>query len=874
MADDYESQLPVRTTVDYLRGVKETSTGSGVYESVNIARANITNGASPADLEALDDRVVVVETAVPGFAEKATVPTYAGAAVITGDLSGFEVDVPIASAEDAAAGTNNTDVMTPLRTKTAILANLSAVSPIGTSWDRLADVDGLTATMRDANLKKFIRSDGSVWRDDDDTALEAPAFILDAVALPSAMAFSLSRKLRADYAGYLGRLERTSDSATLDYSNIAEAIAFGGDKVLGVYQQAEDSTVAAGTLVTFASPLDLVMSDGLIGAKNPSTSATVVLHTMSSTDRNLFKNNDGMAFYGAFAFPMPYVSYSSFTSGMTLFRITNNAGNNRHLIRTSSGGYLEFVGRRLDADSEGTLSLDKLFGGLRSLCFNVRNIDAELDFIKDGYTHRVKAWQTSGSVSNSNPTLGELRVQIASTFFEAIAWHSPLDSSQRAYVRLDQRAFNPARRNLNNAGASWWSNVAAAHPTLPITVCGFSGTHGVDTGSTQIAFQGVAEFDNATGEIIAMNILESGIHAQDDHNVTAPHYLDDGSLIIGCVGHGLSIGGTNNGRVVAYYSTTGRIADLGSAITLPSTMTAANYGWWIEGVSKLLFYSNDDTTVGWRFYYSDDKDPNAFVEGRNVVQQGSAPGGGSNQMYSLVAQRGNTAFLFCTAHTTNLQNPIRLGWLDIPTGAVYNATGGSSLGNAYSAGSALVALPSLPAIYTPGTGKSARLLDAVVRDDWAAVCLCVFDNADGANGMHVLLVWDGVGNIENSASWTAHNVGASGVEFWAPGHYTPDMKIAREEHRGIRVYRTYESGGTWYLERKDSANNGVSWRTTAITSDATYPIERVFVPTDADPRLPAIRLRGTYITYTNWRMGMAPVVVNGETITVNAGVSP
>lgn len=71
MADDYEHQLPQKLSVDYLRGLKETSPGSGVYESVNIARALITTGASEADVNALDARVDTTETDI-GALETAT----------------------------------------------------------------------------------------------------------------------------------------------------------------------------------------------------------------------------------------------------------------------------------------------------------------------------------------------------------------------------------------------------------------------------------------------------------------------------------------------------------------------------------------------------------------------------------------------------------------------------------------------------------------------------------------------------------------------------------------------------------------------------------------------------------------------------------
>ncbi len=55
MADNYEHLLPTRTSVDYIRGLKEVAPGE--YESVKIARSLVTTGASEADVNALADLV-------------------------------------------------------------------------------------------------------------------------------------------------------------------------------------------------------------------------------------------------------------------------------------------------------------------------------------------------------------------------------------------------------------------------------------------------------------------------------------------------------------------------------------------------------------------------------------------------------------------------------------------------------------------------------------------------------------------------------------------------------------------------------------------------------------------------------------------------
>jgi hypothetical protein len=816
--------------------------------------------AATGDPDAIDE----ILDAFANKADKSTGGTGTGAAVVTGNLgTGLTVSVPKASEPDAIAGLNDNDVMTPATTKAAISANVASFGPIGTSWDRRTNVDGLTATMFDVNLQKFLRSDGKAWRNDGLVAQASPAYLLDAIGLTTDTAFSLNRRLRAAYAGPLGRVKRTSDGATLDYKTVAEAIAFGPDKVVGWGQQATGSTVAEGTIVAFGSELDFVNDRGFIGAKNPSTTATVLGYAMSPTDRGHYGNTTGCTFATIIRSPMPYVSFSA-NSSWTIFRITNSANGNRHLCRVSSGGYLEFAGRRLDADSEGTLSFDKVFGGMRALAWNVDNLNAKVRFLRDGKVTRDKAWKTSGSTSGTTPTVGEIRVLPSHTVYEAVAFAAPLDATQELALLVDQMAFNIASRTLVNAANSWWSDVCAAHPELAITAAGFTGTHGRDGGSTDVGFQGVAEFDNITGEIIDYKILETGRYSQDDHLTTTLRYLTDGSLVVALIGHSNALSGTDadNGRVAVFYSATGRIADLGGAITLPSTMTRANYGWWIENIDKLLLWTNDDATVGWRLFYAAGKDVNAFVESRNIVQQGAAPGGGQNQMYSLVAQRGNTAFFICTAHSTNLQNPFRICWLDIPSGNVYGDLVGSaaSRGNAYSTGAALCGMTTIPAIYTPPAGRSARLNDAVMEVDWGCIAGCEFDNVDGGNGQHFLLIWDGVGAVDNPASWAKKVVGASGVEFWTNGHYTPDIKIAREPHPGLRIYRTFNVAGVWYRERRDSPNNGETYRTTPLGSDASYPIPRIFTPRNARPELPAFYLRGTYIEYTNWRLDMTPIL--------------
>lgn len=401
---------------------------------------------------------------------------------------------------------------------------------------------------------------------------------------------------------------------------------------------------------------------------------------------------------------------------------------------------------------------------------------------------------------------------------------------------------------LTNAAQSWWTTVMAKHPTLPLYAVGFTKLNGI---------MGVAEIHTETGQIINIRRLQdTATYTQDDHNAVCMFYTGDGFLNVVYTGHANPVGGGDDSTYRHWRSSTGRIADLTAQSNITNSGVRSNYIQAFVMGANVILVTNYDNDNAWTVLWSGDSGA-TFAQGGRIVN--NAVGGGADQVYLLAKSDGTTLRMICNKHPQTAQNAIRYIEANVASGVM--SSGATNLYGSYA--TAPADIDTLPIIYTPASGKSCRLLD--MNADASVIYIAEFNNnalnTPPVTGVvHHALVWDGVGNRNNSASWAVKTIGAAGEGFYSS--YVGACVFGHEPHSGLRAYRTYNdtSNGTYNLARMDSANNGDTWSSTVLLTQPQGKLPRVFSCPGATAEVPVVLLHGDYVDYTSWVLSMQPIV--------------
>ncbi|RIV87509.1 hypothetical protein [Aurantiacibacter zhengii] len=722
-------------------------------------------------------------------------------------------------------------------------AVVAAVDQSGTSWARPTIAAGRTAIFRDDNLRDNLVWTPEGWQDSAKVIRATPDFITAAIGAAPVFGYSMIRKFSSAYSGELFRVRRTSDSATLDCSSAAEAEAFAAPsilKVVGIYNQ------ISGALKTFSTELDYVNVGGLPAAQNNTSGAINMLS--SSALRSSFQNVPGIAGFYTAIFP----EFGAPAANRDLFFVSTSSSSLRRVaLQWSVSGAISCQSRRLDGDSAVSYTPGTITGGIESIGWNVNASANRARNTRNGRTIRDVALGGAGNFSNTTPNANiNSDIPEGVTFFEVAAWNTAWNDTLHDALLADQLAMVEGNQSdiIEDGAATWWADIATRLPDSGNIAVGY-GTY-----SGQWA---AAEFNGETGARVSNQVLTEALHDRDEHLMVAPHVLDDGTLIAALLPHNFSISPGSDDQIRFFTSEDGTVASLALDTTFSSPGAGWNYGQWFESESNLFLLTNDDVARTWNAVHFPDKVIGDVEKGRALAYQASAPGGGQNQLYCRGDQDGDTVYLVFTAHPTNVQNPLRLMALDMEAGTSWKDTAQTDLGDPFTTGSNLATITGLPAIYTPPSGKSFRLMDMARGGD--AIIGCEFDNpGDGSSGAHVMLLYNG-GDRFASSGWDKISLPEDTGQRADSINYFPGACFSREDTgRGIRVFRTRNesSGAVQYLEQLDTRNKGASWRTnTLLTSDKV--LRMPFPVKDAVRSGYAVAVtEGDYTDYQDFRLLM------------------
>ena len=386
----------------------------------------------------------------------------------------------------------------------------------------------------------------------------------------------------------------------------------------------------------------------------------------------------------------------------------------------------------------------------------------------------------------------------------------------------------PTDYSVPDFGYSWWIKEVAIQTAAGVVVTGMKA---------QTADQAAFLINPATKAVIGRHNATDSVFAYDDHNAIAAAKFGDGRLCELYTGHGQ---GTN----LRFRKSTD-----GSPVNMGSEVVVFDYGTGTVSYSQLIVHSSGLFAITqfndqyWDVFFSADEGA-TWTRKKRLV---NAPVASPQQLYMWPGQLStNVLRYFLLVHPNNTQNPLRTFDLNLSTGDVSN--GGVSLGNINDAtpGTPIIAdQATLPAILTPTTARSQRLLD--VSSDGLKFLVCDFVKTGGGDGKYLLGEWNGSG-------YTMTEIVASGTPFWSDSNYFGGCVFAGEAVTGLRLYLSRKEGSTWYIERRDRSLGGV-WTTTVIASSTTLMLIRPVSPVDGDGQLPVIWQECSfYDTYTAWGM--------------------
>jgi hypothetical protein len=658
---------------------------------------------------------------------------------------------------------------------------------------------------------------------------------------------------------YLGPLIRVTDGVTpRDVSTTAEAEAGGyvPTQITGIYDQFTGTMLVPSTALTYSKTADGKIYGSVVTSASAARTLTIPAPTLA-----LFNNRPGAS--ASLVLGMHPSAAPAATLNLLNISTGTNAANARYGLSILTDFQLRVNGRIGDAGAAVPITIGHIRGGTELTGATWDHVNATMRAHRYGRLgYERSAANTglayTGTGDATNPLAGTISIPIGGAFHSCALWNNPLSEAQDSTLQAWQRYVYGALRTVVSDGAgSWWVTPAATETALGLILFGFSNAGGAQVVTeTPVATRIPAEWFPVT----------SGLWNRDDHQAQPTVVLNNGYLLNLAVGHSNSVGNNLDGRMVGRLSTSGRINEFGPPSIVPTNATATNYGQgFAVGASDALFRVNDDADASW-FYVR-------YVAGvwsqtGRGVRLGGAPGGGQSQMYSLgVEATPGVLREIYSAHPSNARNKIHLANMTIATGVLTSGAGGATnFGSVYPGpgvpGAALALLADLTAIYEPPVGKSARI--TTFKDTGDRFHICEHDTGATTNALYFEIVHTG-GDIFNPANWVKRpSMAAAGAAFYAvaAGSYFGGACYANEPHAGLRMYVSREAAGTWYIDRMDSADDGLTWVVTNVASSASSKLVRPISPKGSTTPTVIYYAFALYTTYSDWRgryiMALAP----------------
>lgn len=384
---------------------------------------------------------------------------------------------------------------------------------------------------------------------------------------------------------------------------------------------------------------------------------------------------------------------------------------------------------------------------------------------------------------------------------------------------LDNSAI--IRDGLDPASYSWFNEPAAIHNS--------------DNGYTYItsiggvnSAQSIVEVTPGNAKAASYKLLR--LKTKDDHCSAPFLFLQDGRLFTTYSGH-------NDDSVWRYrIGTSASIGSLGAELTNAASAVVA--------YSQLFLHGNELTWLS------------RVNSARWDIQRCLDTSGASFHWETVRTLFSHTGFLtylipgrvsndivrgIVFDNPSNDGNSLRLIEINLATGLVYaGATQFGYLdGSAAAGGAVLPALfTSLPVIKTIDITNRERLL--AVKADGSAYLYALMAAVAAPTTSDYWLARLTGGDASDPAAWT-HSLVCSGGALFGPSEWRPGGGcFANETHSGLRLYLARESGGTWTIERWDSAaGDGSDWSTTTVAS-SSHILARPVSPLNAHASLPVL----------------------------------
>lgn len=201
-------------------------------------------------------------------------------------------------------------------------------------------------------------------------------------------------------------------------------------------------------------------------------------------------------------------------------------------------------------------------------------------------------------------------------------------------------------------------------------------------------------------------------------------------------------------------------------------------------------------------------------------------GGGTNQIYMRMTQTsdGNLNMSWYGHPALSTIHDVYFARGNMATGDITRLDG-TVIGNFKTGVSLAMAMTAGDLVYSPTGGENTRLFEvshsitnpAFVIASWTTLTTTASD------AMYRHIRWNG-------STWVANNIVACGLDF-AGGSYVGGITFRPGDETSSVVGLSREASGIWYIERRTTTNDGVSWtsvqKATADYTSVTNPKKAV-----------------------------------------------
>jgi hypothetical protein len=252
----------------------------------------------------------------------------------------------------------------------------------------------------------------------------------------------------------------------------------------------------------------------------------------------------------------------------------------------------------------------------------------------------------------------------------------------------------------------------------------------------------------------------------------------------------------------------------------------------------------------WGFIKSTDWDdltkPATWTPYRRLFDRGTS---GQLYMGSGLDSDGDTLRVALANHPDSLTGTPSVYYAEITLSTGAMVSSGGSIGNANS-------------LASPVTTTTLEVVEALTEPDSAWVYECGEDSS--GRPVVVYMTCDDTDAstrvatamyryaTKDSGTWTAYDIVAAGDEFYT--HYWGGAQLGDGD--GNTVYLARESAGTWYVDKKVTADRGASWTTTNLVSDGSNILNRVWAVENGDTYEAVYSKFSSFLIYTSWTGGL------------------